>query len=436
MNNAKETIYPWFVLLSFSFMFFLVTAGTFTSLGVVLPDMVSELGWDWTAAGLGFTILGISCGLSSYPPAFMIRKFGVRATVLFGTAILVAGYLLLYFVQSVPAYFTAMLLAGTGFSFVATVPGTFMIARSFKKQSMAFGIYFTIGGVGGIVGPLIYFIAVGVWDEWRMHWMIVAILTAFAGILTAAFLREGEDEDRRAADVATAAAVESSSGVYVTKQSWTALQALRTPQFYIISAGYVAFLLCGITVNSLSVGHLTEIGIAMGVAGGLLSFEAFLNAASRAVSGFIGEYVDPKILLVVALALLVAGMIGLGIGTNWFALMVYAVGIGIGYGMTFLATSVLLMNYYGRSAYLELFSFMNVAATLASFGPFLGGYMRDVTGSFSYAFFLYTLIPASVLVAVLFMRPPLRAEAEEAEEEEIMTAAILTRAGDLGHVAD
>src|SRR5690606_36391936 len=114
------------------------------------------------------------------------------------------------------------------------------------------GIYFTIGGVGGIVGPLIYFIAVGVWDEWRMHWMIVAILTAFAGILTAAFLREGEDEDRRAADVATAAAVESSSGVYVTKQSWTALQALRTPQFYIISAGYVAFLLCGITVNSLS----------------------------------------------------------------------------------------------------------------------------------------------------------------------------------------
>ncbi|MDP1627599.1 CynX/NimT family MFS transporter [Parvibaculum sp.] len=436
MNDAKETIYPWFVLLSFSFMFFLVTAGTFTSLGVVLPDMVSELGWDWTAAGLGFTILGISCGLSSYPPAFMIRRFGVRATILFGTAILVAGYLLLYFVQSVPAYFAAMLLAGTGFSFVATVPGTFMIARSFKKQSMAFGIYFTIGGVGGIVGPLIYFLAVGVWDEWRMHWMIVAVLTAIAGVITAAFLREGEDEDRRAADVATAAAVESASGVYVTKQSWTALQALRTPQFYIIAAGYVAFLLCGITVNSLSVGHLTEIGIAMGVAGGLLSFEAFLNAASRAVSGFIGEYVDPKILLIVALALLVAGMVGLGVGTNWFALMVYAIGIGVGYGMTFLATSVLLMNYYGRSAYLELFSFMNVAATLASFGPFLGGYMRDVTGSFSYAFFLYTLVPAAVLVAVLFMRPPLRAEAEEVEEEEIMTAAILTRAGDLGHVAD
>ena len=425
MDDKQSNIYPWFVLLAFSAMFFLVTAGTFTSLGVVLPDMVRDLGWDWTAAGLGFTLLGVSCGLSSYPPAFMIRKFGVRATVLFGTAILCAGFLLLYFVNSVPTYFAAMLLAGTGFSFVATVPGTYMIARCFKKQSMAFGIYFTIGGVGGIAGPLIYFL---VWDNWRMHWMIVTILTALAGLVTAAFLREGKDEDERAENIAISAAEESPSGVYVTKQPWTAKQALRTPQFYVIAAAYVSFLLCGITVNSLSVGHLSELGISMAVAGGLLSFEAFLNAASRAVSGFVGEYIDPKKLLAISLALLVAGMIGLGFGSNWFALSVYAVGIGVGYGMTFLATSVLLMNYYGRSAYLELFSFMNVAATLASFGPFLGGYMRDVTGSFTYAFFLYTLVPGLVLIAVMLMRPPLRVDISGDEESE--TTAMMAKAGD------
>lgn len=428
MDDNQSKIYPWFVLLAFSTIFFLVTAGTFTSLGVVLPDMVRDLGWDWTAAGLGFTLLGVSCGLSSYPPAFMIRKFGVRATVLFGTVILCAGFLLLYVVNNVPTYFAAMLLAGTGFSFVATVPGTYMIARCFKKQSMAFGIYFTIGGVGGIAGPLIYFLAVGVWDNWRMHWMIVTLLTALAGIITAAFLREGKEEDERAENIAISAADESASGVYVTKQPWTAKQALRTPQFYIIAAAYVAFLLCGITVNSLSVGHLSELGISMAVAGGLLSFEAFLNAASRAVSGFVGEYIDPKKLLAISLALLVAGMIGLGFGSNWFALSVYAVGIGVGYGMTFLATSVLLMNYYGRSAYLELFSFMNVAATLASFGPFLGGYMRDVTGSFTYAFFLYTLVPGLVLFAVMLMRPPLRIDVSGDEESE--TAAMLAKAGD------
>lgn len=175
----------------------------------------------------------------------------------------------------------------------------------------------------------------------------------------------------------------------------------------------------------------------MAVAAGLLSFESFLNAASRAVSGFIGEYIDPKNLLIGSLALLVVGMIGLGIGTNWFALAVYAVGIGIGYGTTFLATSVLLMNYFGRSAYLELFSFMNVAATLASFGPFLGGYLRDVTGTFVWAFFLYALVPLVVMGAVFFMRPPVHAQpAEEAEEEAAIVTAILAQAGDMEHAEE
>lgn len=417
MSEVKLDLYPWFVLLAFSLVFFLVTAGTFTSLGVVLPDMVRDLGWDWTSAGLGFSILGVSCGLSSYAPAFTIRKFGVRGTILIGTAILAAGFLMLYDVQSVMMYFVAMLLTGTGFSFVSTVPGTYVIARCFKKQSMAFGIYFTIGGVGGVAGPLIYFTAVGVWADWRMHWMIVAVLTTIAGLICAAVVREGEEADRQADEIANAAVVDGASSVYVTKQRWTARQAMRTPQFYIIAAAYMSFLLCGITVNSLSVGHLTEVGVSMGVAGGLLSFEAFLNSASRAVSGFIGEYIDPKKLLMTSLALLVAGMIGLGFGTNWVALSIYAIGIGVGYGMTFLSTSVLLMNYYGRHAYLELFSLMNVGATIASFGPFLGGYMRDVTGSFAYAFFLYTLIPGSVLLAVLLMRPPHRVSETEKEED-------------------
>jgi MFS family permease len=418
MRNLADSAYAWFVLLSFSALFFLVTAATFTSLGVVLPDMVSELGWSWTAAGFGFTVLGVSTGLSSAFPAFVIRKLGVRVTILVGTALLTTAFLILFQVQSVLMYFIAAAMAGTGHSFVSTLPGTYMIARNFKRQSTAFGIYFTIGGLGGIVGPLIYFTAVGVWDEWRMHWMLVAIGTALLGVLTAIFLREGAGEDQRAEEVAAEAMLDSTDDVYVTKQTWTVRQALRTPQFYLIVASYVCFLFCGITVNSLSVAHLTELGVAMGIAAGLLSFEAFLNAVSRAVSGFIGEYIDPKHLLVAGLAMLVAGMVALGAGSSWPLLIIYAFGIGAGYGVTFLASCVLLMNYYGRSSYLELFSIMNFFAALASTGPFLGGYMRDTLGSFSLVYLLYALVPALVMAGVFFMRPPTRAGIEEDEEDE------------------
>ena len=42
-------------LAALSLLFFILTAGTFTSLGVVLPDMVAALHWDWSRAGLGYT---------------------------------------------------------------------------------------------------------------------------------------------------------------------------------------------------------------------------------------------------------------------------------------------------------------------------------------------------------------------------------------------
>ena len=48
----------WLQLVTFSLVFFLTTAATFSSLGVVLPAMVAELHWSWGQAGLGFTLLG------------------------------------------------------------------------------------------------------------------------------------------------------------------------------------------------------------------------------------------------------------------------------------------------------------------------------------------------------------------------------------------
>ena len=49
--------YQWSMLILLGFVYFLATATTFTSLGVVLPSMINELEWNWTQAGLGFTYI-------------------------------------------------------------------------------------------------------------------------------------------------------------------------------------------------------------------------------------------------------------------------------------------------------------------------------------------------------------------------------------------
>ncbi|MCC8421625.1 MFS transporter [Photorhabdus thracensis] len=398
--------YQWLLLILLGLVYFLVTATTFTSLGVVLPSMIKELRWSWTDAGLGFTLLGLSCGLSSYLPAMLIRHTSVRATLLIGTLIFITGFYILYNTHSITAYFTGTTLLGIGFSLMATVPGTYVISRLFEKQSLAFGIYFTIGGLGGVLGPWIYFLATAFWRSWRMHWAISGILLTLFSLLTILVMREGKKESAHAEQVSKNQQDQPPSSIYRTKEIWNARQALQTWQFYAIAAAYTSFLLCGITVNSFAVAHITENGFSESVAASSLSILAFINAFSRFAGGAVGEWLDPKKLLIGSLSIIICGLIALSAASSWTFLILFTLCIGIGYGMTFLASSLLLFNYFGRKPYLELFSVVNLISTIACFAPFLVGAIKDYSGSFTPAFFIIAIPVFTILIITFTMQPP------------------------------
>ncbi len=322
--------YQWFLLILLGMVYFLSTATTFTSLGVVLPSMINELGWNWTKAGLGFTLLGLTCGLSSFLPTVFIRKVGVRFTLFLGLLIFLAGFYNLYHTYAISSYFAGTALIGIGFTFLATVPGTYVISRLYEKQSLAFGFYFTIGGLGGVIGPWIYFLATHVWGTWRMHWMLSAIVLSIFVILTIIMLQEGKREVAHAKAVNQTHHRQETPSIYRTQQRWTAHQALRTWQFYAIAATYTAFLWCGITVNSFAVAHIIEEGFSEAIAAGLLSTMAFINAFSRLAGGAVGEWIDPKKLLVGSLTIIILGLIALSFASSWPFLIAFAVCVGMG----------------------------------------------------------------------------------------------------------
>ncbi len=90
--SPAASLRPWLLLLTVSLASFWVNAGAFTTLGVLLPRMIREMGWGWTEAGLGFTILGAAVGLSSYFPRYLIRRHGVRAALIVGTLVMASGF--------------------------------------------------------------------------------------------------------------------------------------------------------------------------------------------------------------------------------------------------------------------------------------------------------------------------------------------------------
>ncbi len=391
----------WLTLGLMSALFFILTATTYASLGLALPAMVGELHWSWTEAGTGFGLLGLFNGITSAVPATLIRRFGVRVTMLVGSAVMGLAFLCLARTDGLVMYFAGASLAGLGFTLLDSVPGTYLLSRLFARPSFSIGLFFTVGGLGGVAGPLLYLLVTGGHAAgWRDYWMVAGVLTVLTGIVAALLV-----------DTRTNVGAGLEADPDISIESWSFRDALQTRQFWIIAAAYAAFLFCGITANTVSVAHLTQNGVAAAVAISMLSVEGLLNSGARLAGGILTRYVGAKTLLAVALGFLVVGLLALGTARDLPMMLVYAAGIGIGYGLTFFAATILLLDYFGRGPYLELFSTVNLIATTGAVAPTLAGLTRDQTGGFMPFFVALSAAVALVMLAVAFMRSPHRSGA-------------------------
>jgi MFS family permease len=381
---------------AFSLLFFLLNAFTFNGLGTVLPYMVEEMGWTWAIAGLGFTFLGVACGLSSLAPAFSIRRLGVSKTMLIGGAILFAGFSCLALAESALYYFVGTTLAGVGFSMCGTTGGVNVISHSFQKRSTAMGVYFTAGGMGAVVGPIIAWATREMTGDWRYYWWTAAIaavvLSMFAAMVTSNRTGGSSASDKG----------KDSDAV----NGWTARAAMRTIQFYIVVGVYTSFLLINTTVHGFAVQHLTETGLTMGTAATVMSAIALISAAGSMVAGMAGEKIGARELTLLSIASTAVGVISLMLGGNLVSVSVAVIGLGVGFGFSYVSTAMLMLNLFGKRANLELYSTMSLISTAAAIGPALGGVIRDQTGGFMFVFLGCGLLGFIFVAALALLRDP------------------------------
>lgn len=399
---------PWLSFAALCLLFFLVSAGAFSSLGVVLPAMVAELKWNWTEAGMGYSLLGVACGLASFLPAILIRRIGVSGTMGVGTLMLVAGFGLLATAHAIWQYLGGTLLIGTAFALTTTVPGTHVLTGLFQRQSTVLGVYFTCGSLGGVAGPLFYVAIHSVTDGWRAYWWALMGAAALVGLF-AVLTTPGRRRDEP--DMADPPEQVGPAEMLAELKDWTVRRALATPQFYVIVGAYTMYLLINTTAHGFAVEHLTERGVDAKAAAGMLSLQALIGAVVSIVGGVVGEKVSSKSLMVCALLSIILGMEGLtlarGMDLPGLVLMGgYALGVGIGVGLMHIASTLLLLQYFGRRPNLELYSIMCLISTSAALGPAFGGWMRDRFGDFVLTFEGCTVAAMALLVAMAFIKRP------------------------------
>jgi MFS family permease len=389
------------MLLAVGVLYLIMMGSTFSSLGVVLPYMIASLGMNFAQAGFGFTLLVLAAGTSSMLPSLTIKVWSGRVTLALGVGAMMLAYAMLALSHAPVVYYIGAALLGVGFSLIGAVPALHILgAWAPRKRSLVFGAYLAFGGLGGFLWPAIVEKAIHALGDWRAYWWFMVALIAVIGAVAIAVIRErlpvvdGGIIDAEVDDEAT---------------GWGLVEALRTPQFYIIGCGIAATYLVASTVNAFTISYLTKAGVATGVAVVIFSIQSACHAVFPLAMGGIAGRVGVKALLVVGLAIQAAGMLGLAMAPSLPALIVFAIGAGGGYGTIFLATTLSLQDYFGRRNYAQIFGANQLFTTISVVGPAAAGWVADRTGRFDLSFYGFVaMLTAAALAAAALRRPERR----------------------------
>jgi OFA family oxalate/formate antiporter-like MFS transporter len=396
--NSRAT--RWLLFAVISAIYFTISAATFSSLGIVLPYMIKELSWSWSQAGTGFSLLALLVGLASALPAWTIRRFGIDATYGIGGGIMVVGFGLLALTSGIYGYLVAAAMLGLGFALCAVVPAVYLLNGWMPdNRSAVIGAYFTVGGLGAVAGPLAANGFMAATHSWRSYWWAMAAVMLALTLLALIFVKSPPV-------AVIAVGGDARPDAHGNRRDWRFREAIRTPQYWVISLSMTATLLCVLNTSSFAPAHMMALGISTGVAATVLSTNGAVGALSRYLGGALATRIDPKWLLVAGLLGEGIGMAALSVADNHLALGIFAVSEGFGFGMVLLATTVLLVNYFGPSENPEIYGTFNLITTLAMVGPYIGGMIKDIFGGFGGLFQGCALVMLLIVAMAAMMRPP------------------------------
>ena len=387
---------------------------------VINAYMASDLHFDRSTLGAAFGVFQWMIGLPGPLVALCVNKKGVRFTLRAGAFVSLVGALLMARFIHTGWQFEVVFgfIVGAGAITAGPLPAQSSIVRWFdRRRALAISLLLTGPAVGGFVAPLVLDRLIAHYQgNWRAGWWLIAGLNVTAILLASLFVKErpsdlGQFPDGESSPVIPSRADRSEvkRGVYRTVEEWRFADVLRTPTWWLMllaslgfSAGYTVFLAHGVV-------HLRDLGHTPAEAAFSYSVMLFASLLGTLLVAVVGDRVEPRFLWAVASGAYGVGMLLALKATGPAGLYVYAIFLGIGFGMAYPTMMTLPGNYYGAKVYpLAVAVLLAVATTAGAIGAFWAGYSYDHLGTYSHAF--YWVAIACFLGAVLapFMTPPAR----------------------------
>lgn len=405
-QRKKNTLhYGWVIAVTGMFVLFSCLGLGRFSLGMLLPSMSNSLNLNYSQMGLIGTGNFVGYMISVVLAGIVARRIGARWTIMAGL-LLVGGSMV--FISQAMGFMAVMLLyVATGIgSGLANVPMMGLVSHWFLKSNRgrAAGIMLSGNGIAIVfTGLLIPWVNASLGSEgWRSGWLTIGIISLFIALVSGFLLRNDPVEKGLAPlgnqDLPTPSA-DHAPVREVKPNRWTMVHLGCI--YSLFGATYVVYATFIVTamVNERGFGENTA-GTFWAVVGGLSIF-------SGPLFGWMSDRLGRKIGM-----MMVYGLFTLSyalVAANLPNLFLYA-SIGI-FGLAVWSIPTIMSaavgDYSGPAQAVKAFGFITLFFGAGQItGPAVAGFLADVTGSFSMAFWLSAMLTAGAVVLTYFLKPP------------------------------
>ena len=414
MSNKQE-FYGWKLVAVLFTLDFINMGFPYYGGSVINGYMIHQIPMSRSILGLGFTFLNLSLGLAAVFVAMSIVKYGLRATFIFGSALICVGALLMGFCVSKPWQYlvTFGIVNGVGISFATLVPAAAGVTRWFRRyRGRAMGIALSASGFAGFaVSPFLDKMLRTAGGNWRTGWYIVAGAMVVAALIAFLFVKESPESLGQSVDgISEETRNEPSrTDALATKYPWTAGQAYRTPAYWLIAIAGIATTFPFFFVVAHWILRLRGAGISSADAAFAMGLFTIGTLGGRWLGGLLMDLMNSRLAFVLGLSVyFIASYLAIIVRPETLMLgYIASILYGAAYGWTFTCAGTITAHYYGPAAFPKLYGTMTLlVSAFASPAGYIGGKIFDLYGSYTRAIELNCVMAVIGIVTISFAAMP------------------------------
>ncbi len=402
-HRAEPRFFYGYVVVVVASFIMLMMWGTFTTFGVFFKSMLSQFGWTRAVISGAFSLATIAQGLLNVGAGRLTDKFGPRRVLSVCGFFLGLGFILMSQISAIwQLYLFYGVILGIGMG-GSIVPLSSTVARWFiKRRAMMTGITFAGMGLGTMIMPLIANQLISAYG-WRASYIIAGIAALVLVVLAAQFLRRNPKQIGQlpygASEVNRESLDSEVSGVSLR-------EAIHTKQFWLLSAMYFCFLFSSVTILVHIVLHTIGQGLSANVGANILAVIGGASIGGMLAIGSAADRIGNKAGLTISFVVMSIALFWLLASRDIWMLFLFAAIFGFAYGGLQAVLSPMVAQLFGLSSHGVILGAANLAGSIgAASGPFIAGFIFDVTGSYQFAFLILAALGVTGVILSARLTP-------------------------------